>query len=135
MSIYRHMDCPICSSKLKTVNSRKTAGGSSTWRRKHCPKCYLTLTSRENLDLSQILKIDGSPYSRAKLISKLARLSSRSSEEDISDTVSTIESRLLKLFRHHHKITPDIFSSEVTRVLEKLDKPASLRYKAELEEA
>jgi len=128
------MNCPICSAKLKTTNSRKTAGGSSTWRRKNCPNCNITLTSRENIDLSQILNIDEAPYSRAKLTAKLARLSSKSSEEDINDTISTIESRLLKLFRHQHKITSEVFSSEVIKVLEKLDKPASLRYKAEIEE-
>lgn len=126
------MNCPVCNTKLKTVNTRKTAGGSSTWRRKHCSNCSLTLTSRESLDLSQILEIDKKPYSRAKLSAQLSKISSKSSEEDISDIITTIESRLLKLFRHNLSITQELFSSEVTKVLEKLDKPAYLRYMAEL---
>lgn len=128
------MNCPICTTKLKTINSRQTAGGSSTWRRKYCSSCSATYTTREQLDLSQVLKIDDLPYSRAGLISELARLSSKSSEADTNDIVGTIEGRLLKLFRHHHQITSEVFSSEIIKVLEKLDRPASLRYKASIEE-
>lgn len=134
MSIYRHMDCPLCKNKLITKNSRKTAGGASTWRRKYCPSCNLTLTSRENLDLSTIIKIDSLPYSRNQLTAKLARLSSKSSEDDISSIVDTLEARLLKLSQHAHKISNPMFESEILSVLKKLDKSAYLRYSAEIEE-
>jgi transcriptional regulator NrdR family protein len=135
MSIYRHMDCPKCSSKLKTVNSRKTAGGASTWRRKHCPKCDLTLSSRENLDLSPLLVIDGRPYSRASLIARLARLSSKTSEEVITNIVDTIEGRLLKLIPQSPVINQRDFNKEVLLTLKKLDRAAYFRYKAEVEES
>ena len=135
MSIYRHMDCPICQNKLITANSRKTAGGASTWRRKYCPNCEKTFTSRESIDLSDIIKIDNLPYSRNQLTAKLAKLSSKSSEEDLISIVETLESRLLKLSRHGHKVTDHIFRSEITTVLEKLDRSAALRFRAEIEEA
>jgi transcriptional regulator NrdR family protein len=129
------MQCPICQTKLKTTNSRETAGGTLTWRRKHCPACEITLTSKESLDLSGLIKIDGISYSKAKLTAKLAKLSSKSSEDDLADTVETIERRLLKLSRHSHPITNQILTSEIMTVLEKLDKGAYLRYKAEVEES
>jgi transcriptional regulator NrdR family protein len=128
------MQCPICQTKLKTTNSRETAGGSLTWRRKHCSNCQITLTSRENLDISELIKIDGEHYSKAKLIAKLAKLSSKSSEADLAHIVETIERRLLKLTKHSHPITEDVFTSEIITVLEKLDRGAALRLKAEQED-
>ncbi len=134
MSIYRHMECPLCQSKLKTVNSRKTNSGASTWRRRYCPKCNITLTSRETVDLSSLIKIGTQPYSRLKLTSELAKVSSKSSEDDISHAVDTIESRLLRLVRHRHDISKDTYTAEVLTVLKKLDQPSYLRYLAQLEE-
>lgn len=128
------MNCPVCQTRLITTNSRKTAAGASTWRRKHCSSCERTFTSRESIDLSNIIQIDGAPYSRNQLTAKLAKLSSRSSEEDLTSIIETIESRLLKLSRHGHKVTEQIFISEIMTVLEKLDRSAYLRYKAEVEE-
>lgn len=135
MSIYRHMQCPICSSKLKTVNSRKTNGGASTWRRRHCPACNITLTSREVLDLSSVIKIGNQAYSRLKLTTELAQVASKSSQDDISRAVDTIESRLLKLTRHNHAITQEIYTQEILSVLKKLDQPSYLRYLAKLEDS
>jgi transcriptional regulator NrdR family protein len=129
------MNCPLCQTRLTTTNSRKTAAGASTWRRKHCSNCERTFTSRESIDLSDIIQIDGAPYSRNQLTSKLAKLTSKSSEEDLTSIVETIESRLLKLSRHDHSVTNQIFSSEIMTVLEKLDRSAYLRYRAEVEES
>lgn len=134
MSIYRHMECPICKNKLRTANSRKTNGGASTWRRKHCPNCDITLTSRETLDLSSLINIDEQSYSRLKLIAELSKISSKVSEDDISHTVDTIESRLLHLVRHNHKITKEIFMTEILAVLKKLDHSSYLRYMAQIQE-
>lgn len=128
------MQCPICNSKLKTVNSRKTNRGASTWRRRHCPSCDLTLTSRETLDLSSLINIDGNPYSRLKLTAELAKVSSKLSEDNISHAVDTIEARLLSLVRHKHKITKEAYAQEILAVLKKLDQPSHLRYMAKLED-
>jgi len=128
------MECPICKTRLKTINSRKTNNGASTWRRRHCPNCNLTLTSRETIDLSSIIKIEKQPYSRLKLTSELAKVSSKSSEDDIGHAVDTIEARLLKLIRHEHNITQQIYTQEILAVLKKLDQPSYLRYMAQLEE-
>ncbi|MDQ5913461.1 MAG: Transcriptional repressor NrdR [Patescibacteria group bacterium] len=134
MSIYRHMQCPICKTRLQTTNSRKTNSGASTWRRRHCPNCKITLTSREVLDLSSLIQINNKNYSRLKLTAKLARISSGSLEEDIANIVDTIESRLLSLTRHNHQITEDIYTQEVLSVLKKIDRPSYLRFLAQLEE-
>ncbi|HRV76069.1 MAG TPA: hypothetical protein P5247_01685 [Candidatus Saccharimonadales bacterium] len=128
------MQCPICNTKLKTINSRKTSNGASTWRRKHCPKCNLTVTSREHLDLSQLIKINNIPYSRTKLIAKVSKISSKSAEDDLIDIINTIENRLLKFIQHNHSISEKMYISEIIKILEKLDKPACLRLKAEIEE-
>jgi transcriptional regulator NrdR family protein len=87
------------------------------------------------LDLSQLIKIDGEPYSRLKLIAELSKISSKTSENDVAHTVDTIESRLLHLVRHSHKITKEIFTAEVIAVLKKLDQSSYLRYMAQIQEA
>jgi transcriptional regulator NrdR family protein len=132
------MLCPNCNTKLKTVNSRKTNSGYSTWRRKKCLNCNLIFSSREIIDLSNILYIDSTPYSRQSLTSSISKLISRSSEEFTLSIVDTIESKLIKLNQKsdtkHKHISQKNLDEIVISTLEKLDQTAFLRYKAEIED-
>jgi transcriptional regulator NrdR family protein len=125
------MLCPLCKTKLKTTNSRANSSGLGTWRRKHCPHCNLTLTSKEVLDLSPLLSSPNFQYSRTKLNRELLSFCSKSNQEFISNILQTIEINLLKL-NHGSKLNNTTYNSTILEILEKLDHPASLRYQAHL---
>ncbi len=128
------MLCPICKTKLKTTNSRANTSGLRTWRRKHCPKCNLSLTSKETLDLSPLISNSTFEYSRAQLYSALLKICSKSNQEFIDNILDSIELNLVNLTKTE-SLSSRNFSFTVIEVLKKLDSPASLRYQADLSEA
>ena len=108
-----------------------------TWRRKSCSQCGLILSSKESLDLSTVIRVDSEDYSRARLIKSVSDLVKGDSEEAIMNIVSTVEIRALKHPVHHSKIvlTKDELASELSHVLEKLDRAAYLRHQALIEDS
>jgi transcriptional regulator NrdR family protein len=137
MTIYRHMNCPLCQTKLLTTNSRPTGSKMQTWRRKSCLKCGLILSSKESLDLSTVIKVDSDDYSRARLIKSVSDLVKGDSEEAIMNIVSTVEIRALKHPSYHSKVvlTKSELATELSYVLKKLDRAAYLRHQAKIEDA
>lgn len=137
MTTYRHMNCPICTTKLKTINSRSTASRTATWRRKQCPKCKLVLTSRENLDLSSIIFVGNRPYSRSSLYATLSKIISKKSEEVLVNILETIELNLVKVTKPHNnklELSLQIYDNVILKVLNNLDTGAHLRYQAIVQE-
>lgn len=127
------MNCPICKTKLKTVNSRSTAHKTATWRRKQCPRCKLTLTSRENLDLSPIVTVGGQAYSKSSLHATLSKIVSQKSEEVLSNIIETVELNLMKSAKpHNNKLELSLkkYDEVILKVLGGLDTGANLRYQA-----
>lgn len=133
MSIYRHMLCPICNTKLKTTNSRQTTEGLVTWRRKNCPNCNISFTSKERLDLSEILSQNQINYSRPKLNNQLSKIISKNSLSDLSNILDTIELNIIRQLKLSDN-KKDLLDQSILEVLSKLDHPAELRYRAALQE-
>lgn len=130
------MQCPLCNTKLKTINSRSTNSGYSTWRRKHCPSCDLVITSKEKLDLSQLIQIEGQPYARAKLSSTLSRVLSAKLQVHLSEVLDTIENNLVLAVKTTGNTTlnEQDLQLAISKTLELLDRSSHLRYQALLEE-
>lgn len=92
------MQCPFCGSEqLVTSNSRATEKKLVTWRRKKCLKCQQVFTTKEKIDLSNLLveKKTGKRvrYQRCKLYSGIynsARERKKVDRGEVAELADTI---------------------------------------------
>lgn len=129
------MVCIYCGEKTKTTNSRPTKAGTETWRRKECPDCGATFTTRELVDLSSSLRVRSegklTPFSRDKLfISIYKSLSHRSTApSDASNLIDTVLLALQKL-ANRGVLDKEILQKTTRATLERFDEPAGVYYRA-----
>lgn len=109
---------------------------TQTWRRKHCKKCGITLTSKEVLDLSSLIMIGDSPYSRHELAGKLKRWISKRTEDDLFSIVDTVEQGLIAELRHKKNgaLARETYFDLIGEILTKVDPPAAMRMQADRQE-
>ncbi len=118
------MYCQRCGSDQNfVVNTRHTAGGLKTWRRRKCLKCCNLFTTHETLDMANfvVLKRDGrrERFSKIKLFSGIlwasigVKLKQR--EKTIEKISNKIEKDILKL--NKNILTSEEISQIVTRHL------------------
>lgn len=92
------MVCIYCDSNAKTavVNSRSSPTSRSTWRRRQCKQCGSILTTRENIDLENSLRVTSSnglqPFLRDRLFldvyqSVSHRKSALTDARELTDTI------------------------------------------------
>lgn len=96
------MVCIYCGGKTQIVNSRGSAKKSSVWRRRQCLECENIVTTREQIDLGEALRVQHSsghlePFQRDKLfVSVLSSLSHRkTAQSDATALTYTIIEHLL----------------------------------------
>ena len=128
------MKCPYCNAKTQVTNSRSTAKGTQTWRRRKCTQCDAIWSSREILELKDTHSIDSidssEPFSRDKLfISIKDSLQHRKSAlEDATALTDTIINQALMLKTPHIQL--ESLKSIAHNVLKRFDKTGAAVYKA-----
>ncbi|MDO8577398.1 MAG: transcriptional regulator NrdR [Candidatus Wildermuthbacteria bacterium] len=126
------MNCPLCQSKTRVINSRTAGEEKAIKRRRVCVQCKKRFTTYERLELLglQILKRDGSrePYLRHKIeLGTRKALEKRPyTEQQFQKLVSSIEGDIFNLEK-------DLVPSEqigqiVLSYLKTFDKVAYLRF-------
>ncbi|MBI4014856.1 MAG: transcriptional repressor NrdR [Candidatus Aenigmarchaeota archaeon] len=123
------MKCPFCGHEETKVTDKRDAE-SLTRRRRECEKCEKRFTTYEKPEISMtVIKKDGSrePYDREKLRTGMMKSCEKRaiSPESIEESVSEIESRLLKM---PGEIDSSAIGELVLKKLLKLDKVAYLRF-------
>lgn len=125
------MVCPFCGNeKLKTTNSRKTRRNNQVWRRRQCGSCRRLFSTREYIDLSDlvVIKPSGKPerYSRAQLTSSLLKACDHRLDQadDVFALVDTIEKQLIG----NSEITTEQIKKSSISILSNFDEVASVKY-------
>ena len=92
------MVCPFCfSQKTSVYNSRPTKRLNGLWRRRHCEACDKQFTTRETVDASSILKIEGgAPFSQTKLLVSIAHACDHRTDDAAYWLTETITQQLLQ---------------------------------------
>jgi len=127
------MRCPFCKrDDSKVLDSRESAEGMVTRRRRECPGCRRRFTTYERVEelMPLVVKKDGrrEPYGREKLVSGLQKAVEKRpvSSEQLESLVAGIETRLLE---HGEKEVPSsLIGEEVMRRLRTLDEVAYVRF-------
>ncbi|MDO8633357.1 MAG: transcriptional regulator NrdR [bacterium] len=126
------MNCPLCQSKTRVINSRTAGEEKAIKRRRVCVQCKKRFTTYERLELLglQILKRDGSrePYLRHKIELGIRKALEKRpyTEQQFQKLVSSIEGDIFNLEK-------DLVPSEqigqiVLSYLKTFDKVAYLRF-------
>lgn len=131
------MVCIYCNSKIKTavVNSRVSAKTVGVWRRRRCLHCASIITTREQLDYENALRVQKNdslqPFQRDNLfISVYNSVSHRKTAlNDATQLTATIITALLKLQTNGVLERRHIIEATLT-VLQHFDKAASVHYAA-----
>jgi transcriptional repressor NrdR len=130
------MVCIYCSGKTKVSNSRSSAKAIMTWRRRECLGCKAVVTTREQIDLREALRVsDGSnrlqPFQRDKLLISLhSGLTHRKSAlTDATELTDTVISRLMAVQSKGIVDTKEI-AAAAYRTLEKFDPVSGVHYQA-----
>lgn len=134
------MVCIYCDSKVKTsvVNSRSSATGRNTWRRRQCSNCGSIMTTREQIDLENAIRVRHSdtlePFLRDRLfldVSKSVshRKNALTDSRDLTDTIITL---VLPL-----QVNGVIDAAQIVKIthetLSRFDKAAGVYYSAHFE--
>lgn len=125
------MVCPFCENdRLKTTNSRKTKRNNQVWRRRQCDSCGRLFSTREYIDLSDIVvnRPDNTSqrYSRAKLTSSLLKACDHRQDQadDVFALVDTIERKLIG----NEELTTAEIKTACTDVLKLFDEVSAIKY-------
>lgn len=129
------MECIYCGNKTQVVNSRPQKADKQTWRRRTCTNCHATVTTIEQVNLADALRIEkrnGSyePFNRDKLYLSIYNATNH------LDDASTVASHLAAtVLRHILKVTPldpilpsAVLAEYVAIVLKRFNAAASVRY-------
>ncbi len=120
------MRCPFCKrDDSKVLDSRESAEGTVTRRRRECLGCGKRFTTYERLEelMPLVVKKDGrrEPYDREKLISGLQKAVEKRpvSMDQLEALVAEVEARILE--RGEKEVPSSLVGEEVMRRLRALD--------------
>ena len=126
------MNCPICQSSSKVINSRSADHGKTVKRRRTCTKCARRFTTYERIELVNltVLKRNGSkePYMRHKLQLGLRKALEKRpyTEQQFEKLVSGAENDIFN--KEQDAITSEQVGQIVLMHLKAFDKVAYLRF-------
>jgi len=127
------MRCPFCKrDDSKVLDSRESAEGTVTRRRRECLGCRKRFTTYERVEelMPLVVKKDGrrEPYDREKLISGLQKAVEKRpvSMDQLEALVAEVESRILE--RGEKEVSSSLIGEEVMRRLRALDQVAYVRF-------
>jgi len=127
------MRCPFCKGEdSKVLDSRESAEGTVTRRRRECLECKKRFTTYERVEelMPLVVKKDGrrEPYDREKLVSGLQKALEKRpvSIAQLESLVAELESRILE--RGEKEIPSSLIGEEVMRRLRTLDQVAYVRF-------
>lgn len=130
------MVCIYCGGKTQVVNSRPLAKKRVTWRRRQCTECGSVVTTREQVDLAEALRVkDDSgrlePFQRDKLfLSVYNSLSHRKTAlQDATQLTDTIIEHLLRA-QANGVLDIETLTSEALPVIKRFDPVAGVSYQA-----
>ena len=127
------MRCPFCKrDDSKVLDSRESAEGTVTRRRRECLSCHKRFTTYERVEelMPLVVKKDGrrEPYDREKLISGLQKAVEKRpvSMDQLEALVADVEARVLE--RGEKEVPSNLVGEEVMRRLRALDQVAYVRF-------
>lgn len=127
------MRCPFCKrDDSKVLDSRESAEGTVTRRRRECLGCRKRFTTYERVEelMPLVVKKDGrrEPYDREKLISGLQKAVEKRpvSMDQLEALVAGVEARVLE--RGEKEVASSLLGEEVMRRLRALDQVAYVRF-------
>jgi len=127
------MRCPFCKrDDSKVLDSRESAEGTVTRRRRECLGCRKRFTTYERVEelMPAVVKKDGrrEPYDREKLISGLQKAVEKRpvSMDQLEALVAEVEARVLE--RGEKEVPSSLVGEEVMRRLRALDQVAYVRF-------
>jgi transcriptional repressor NrdR len=127
------MRCPFCKrDDSKVLDSRESAEGTVTRRRRECLGCHKRFTTYERVEelMPLVVKKDGrrEPYDREKLISGLQKAVEKRpvSMDQLEALVAEVEARVLE--RGEKEVSSSLLGEEVMRRLRALDQVAYVRF-------
>ena len=127
------MRCPFCKrDDSKVLDSRESAEGTVTRRRRECLSCHKRFTTYERVEelMPLVVKKDGrrEPYDREKLISGLQKAVEKRpvSMDQLEALVADVEARVLE--RGEKEVPSSLVGEEVMRRLRALDQVAYVRF-------
>jgi transcriptional repressor NrdR len=127
------MRCPFCKrDDSKVLDSRESAEGTVTRRRRECLSCHKRFTTYERVEelMPLVVKKDGrrEPYDREKLISGLQKAVEKRpvSMAQLEALVAEVEARILE--RGEKEVPSSLVGEEVMRRLRALDQVAYVRF-------
>jgi transcriptional repressor NrdR len=127
------MRCPFCKrDDSKVLDSRESAEGTVTRRRRECLGCHKRFTTYERVEelMPLVVKKDGrrEPYDREKLISGLQKAVEKRpvSMDQLEALVAEVEARVLE--RGEKEVPSSLIGEEVMRRLRALDQVAYVRF-------
>ncbi|HEY1418017.1 MAG TPA: transcriptional regulator NrdR [Myxococcaceae bacterium] len=127
------MRCPFCKrDDSKVLDSRESAEGTVTRRRRECLGCHKRFTTYERVEelMPLVVKKDGrrEPYDREKLISGLQKAVEKRpvSMAQLEALVAEVEARVLE--RGEKEVPSSLVGEEVMRRLRALDQVAYVRF-------
>ena len=127
------MRCPFCKrDDSKVLDSRESAEGTVTRRRRECLGCKKRFTTYERVEelMPLVVKKDGrrEPYDREKLISGLQKAVEKRpvSMDQLEALVAEVEARVLE--RGEKEVPSSLLGEEVMRRLRTLDQVAYVRF-------
>ena len=127
------MRCPFCKrDDSKVLDSRESAEGTVTRRRRECLSCRKRFTTYERVEelMPLVVKKDGrrEPYDREKLISGLQKAVEKRpvSMDQLEALVAEVEARVLE--RGEKEVPSSLLGEEVMRRLRTLDQVAYVRF-------
>jgi transcriptional repressor NrdR len=125
--------CPFCKrDDSKVLDSRESAEGTVTRRRRECLSCHKRFTTYERVEelMPLVVKKDGrrEPYDREKLISGLQKAVEKRpvSMDQLEALVADVEARVLE--RGEKEVPSSLVGEEVMRRLRALDQVAYVRF-------
>ncbi|HET6983748.1 MAG TPA: transcriptional regulator NrdR [Myxococcaceae bacterium] len=127
------MRCPFCKrDDSKVLDSRESAEGTVTRRRRECLSCHKRFTTYERVEelMPLVVKKDGrrEPYDREKLISGLQKAVEKRpvSMAQLEALVAEVEARVVE--RGEKEVPSNLVGEEVMRRLRALDQVAYVRF-------
>lgn len=130
------MVCIYCGGKTQVVNSRGAAKKPTVWRRRQCLGCQAIVTTREQVDLSEALRVKNDsghlePFKRDKLfVSVYNSLSHRKTAlQDATQLTDTIIEHLLRA-QANGVLDIETLTSEALPVIKRFDLAAGVFYQA-----
>lgn len=130
------MICPFClHTKTHVYNSRPTKRTNEIWRRRECLNCKKQFSTRESVDLSNIISVENKngtqQFSTLKLLGSIATAIDHldSIDEKANWLMQTIRTRLLsEAAKRSHRVTPQIISEIVATTLHAYDYASYIKY-------